>query len=595
MKYILLNVTIFFLSITSLIAQPIIEWEKIINAPNNGYTYMWVVKETPDGGYIIGGQADGGIGGDKTAPNKGKTDYWVIKLKEDRSVEWDKTYGGTANDQLWDIVLTPDGGYLLAGDSNSDAGFDKSEDCKSQPTEDGLPPNYWLVKITADGEKQWDKTYGGPDGNYFETIQPTVDGGYVLAGSSNGYNVFKLSQDGFVEWEKRYTGQSRTSISSLKMIRQTADKGFVMAGLSNADVGNDKSQPSRGNDDYWIIKTDSTGAVLWDKVYGGSRTDQARDVTILSNGSYLITGTSNSPKSGEKSEGLSSKYGPDPWILLLNPDGELLWENTVGANGPLFFYEEQKNRNVVLAGRSGPNPDKTEKTSGAWMVTLDTTGMIVSDLSLSYNEFGDYHFVKTSDGGFLLYNYIYKITKYSSPPPPLPVKLNAFDIINENATAILQWQTTSETRSDHFEVEHSTNAKTWNRIAIVNANRESNALQSYQFIHTSPVKGDNYYRLKMADTDGTYAYSSIEQVKFEFDFDISVYPNPAAETIHLEAADWSKVKGLQILNSQGGTLYSAGNKPPQNINAKLLRPGLYFIKFTFVDGTETIRKIAVGQ
>jgi hypothetical protein len=585
----LMAFTFLFASIQSL-AQPVVQWDRIVSAPTNTYTFIWAAKQTPDGGYILGGQADGGVGGEKTGANKGETDYWVIKLRADRTIEWDQTYGGEFNDILKEIVLTPDGGYLLGGYSSSNAGVDKSEDCTCKDGEGDFSPDYWLVKISSNGTKQWDKTYGGVGEDFFKTLQITSNGGFLLAGGAQGgYNVFNLSASGDVLWEKTYRS---LGFSQFGTIEQTSDGGYIMVGSTDAGIGNDKTTPSNSAYDYWIIKTDPGGSVLWDKTFGGSGRDIGDSIHQLSDGSFVVCGRSNSPISGDKGEDRTDEFAYDPWILGLDATGALMWEEVFGSSGRMSFYEEKQDGQIVLAGISLPNLDKTSNTNSAWMLTVDSTGSKVSDLSLPYTLSA---FSKTSDGGFLLYGGVYRVVKFSNPEPPLPVTLKNFSATKENTIAELTWQTTSETNSDRFEVEHSVNAKSWNPISIVYAKGQSNALQSYQFTHASPVNGDNYYRLKMIDTDGTFTHSRIEQVKFDLGFDVLIYPNPVTETIHLQAADWSKVKRVRILNNQGKALYSSVNKPSQDINARSLKPGLYFIKVMNTDGTETTRKIAIGQ
>jgi hypothetical protein len=120
-------------------------------------------------------------------------------------------------------------------------------------------------------------------------------------------------------------------------------------------------------------------------------------------------------------------------------------------------------------------------------------------------------------------------------------------------------------------------------------------LQSYQFNHTNPVNGENYYRLKMIDTEDSFTYSKIEQVKLYLGFEVLVYPNPVTESIHLQAPDWPKVRSVQILNNQGKRLYSSGEKPVQEVSVKVFKSGLHFFRLTFADGTEITRKLAVGQ
>ncbi|QRR01299.1 CBM96 family carbohydrate-binding protein [Dyadobacter sandarakinus] len=178
--------------------------------------------------------------------------------------------------------------------------------------------------------------------------------------------------------------------------------------------------------------------------------------------------------------------------------------------------------------------------------------------------------------------------------PPLPVTLTVFTAQKESATARLTWQTISETRSDHFEVEHSTNARSWNLLGAVNAKGESTALENYQFTHLHPGHGSNYYRLKMVDADGSFTYSQVKQITFELDFEIAVYPNPATEIIHLKTADWSKVSAVRILNNAGKVLYQSQNAPVQSIVTRDFNAGFYFVQIALADGTMTTRKVVIA-
>lgn len=159
----------------------------------------------------------------------------------------------------------------------------------------------------------------------------------------------------------------------------------------------------------------------------------------------------------------------------------------------------------------------------------------------------------------------------------------------------LIWQTTSETHSERFEVEHCMNGKSWTVLATVTAQGESSGLHAYQYVHNAPNAGDNWYRLKMVDTDRTFTYSSIKFVNFDLSFNVTVFPNPVSGTIHLQVGDWSKVSKVQVYNSQGHVLYISDRKLKQDINAKAFAIGIYFIKVSLKDRSEKTQTVVVKR
>jgi hypothetical protein len=151
------------------------QWDKRFGGTD--WDELWSIQQTTDGGYILGGYSNSGIGDDKTEDSRGIDDYWVVKTDATGNKQWDKRFGGTDYDELLSIQQTKDGGYILGGQSSSGIGGDKTED--SRGGED-----YWIVKTDADGNKQWDKRFGGTDDDRLYSIQQTKDGGYILGGES---------------------------------------------------------------------------------------------------------------------------------------------------------------------------------------------------------------------------------------------------------------------------------------------------------------------------------------------------------------------------------------------------------------------------
>ncbi|QRR01433.1 T9SS type A sorting domain-containing protein [Dyadobacter sandarakinus] len=618
MKCILLNVTLFFLAITSLLAQPAIQWDKTIGG--NSVDRLNSVQQTLDGGYIVGGTSYSGVSGEKSDSARGNGDYWIVKLAADGTKQWDRTLGGTGDETFSTIRQANDGSYFVAGYSNSGISGDKTD-----PSNSGYS-DLWILNLAADGKINWQKTIGTGNNDFMEDMEVAPDGGLAIAGTSSeiffnesvsnhGWFV-KLSATGELEWSRDYKVNFNTML--LTSITLAPGGGYLLGADTSGNEGIFGS--------YYLIRVSDDGTTLWTKrIRGGASNDtftnsELRSVLATQDGGFLVGGHSRDGKGLDKSE---DSFNEDFWVVKVNSNGVIEWENTIQANDRenLAGMQMTNDGGYLLFGgtRSGVDLDKKAVNSGLlnyWLVKLSNDGTVLWDkviggIRVNYSVDIAKDIVPTRDGGFMLGGYSnspigadktepsrgsedYWIVKLA-PEAPLPIRLANFMVRKELDIANLAWQTDSETNSDHFKVQHSTDGKAWALLALINAAGESTKSTTYHYSHTNPVAGDNYYRLKMVDTDGTFTYSKVEHLKFDQSISVSVYPNPVTKTIHLQTADWSKVKGVQVVNNQGKTLYSSGNKPSQDINARSLTPGLYFIKLTLADGTETTRKIAVGQ
>ncbi|MCE7065646.1 T9SS type A sorting domain-containing protein [Dyadobacter sp. CY326] len=169
--------------------------------------------------------------------------------------------------------------------------------------------------------------------------------------------------------------------------------------------------------------------------------------------------------------------------------------------------------------------------------------------------------------------------------PPLPVTLAAFNVKKEGNVATLVWSTTSESNSDHFEVQHSGDGKKWDVLAIVTAQGESKALVTYNYTHTSPL-ATNLYRLKMIDQDETFAFSSIKSLNFDGDAQISVYPNPTTD--HLVLNSNAAISSVKFYDQRGVLVMNALPDASNAIDVKKLNQGIYFIKINNSASTKRI-------
>lgn len=176
---------------------------------------------------------------------------------------------------------------------------------------------------------------------------------------------------------------------------------------------------------------------------------------------------------------------------------------------------------------------------------------------------------------------------------PLPVVLKSFSASQELNQTILNWATTEESNSRHFEIQRSSNAKLWSTIATVNSEGESKILKNYTFADPNPIAGINYYRLKMVDNDDTFAYSKIESVEFP---EISqAWPNPTSGVVHLSPTIGRKIKSAQLWDMSGKLVKSLEPSVNNTVHVGTAVEGLYLIKVIQDDNSQITSKIVVNK
>ena len=268
------------------------QWNQTYGGPSldNGLS----VVETSDGGYMVAGYT--------VSFGAGGADVWLIKTNATGTVQWNQTYGGPNNDVGWSVVETSDGGYAIAGrtDSYGAGGRD-----------------FWLVKTNATGNIQWNQTYGGPDDDQGVSMVETSDGGYAIIGytysfGAGGHDVWlvKTNATGNAQWNQTYGGPDD---DYGRFVVQTTDGGYMVASFTNSS--------GDGGYDFWLFKTDATGTVQWNQTYGGPGDDVVRSVVETSDGGYAIVGVTDSYGSGSS----------DVWLVKTNATGTVQWNQTYGG------------------------------------------------------------------------------------------------------------------------------------------------------------------------------------------------------------------------------------------------------------------------
>jgi uncharacterized delta-60 repeat protein len=367
MKRIILSGMLFliFISFISLYAQ----WAGTYGGSLSDDVHSF--QQTTDGGYIVAGSTNSfGAGSD---------DFWILKFTSDGGIEWQKTYGGSVNDVAHSIQQTSDGGYIVAGETSS-FGTEGQD--------------IWVLKLASDGGIEWQRTYGGDEVVSASSIRQTVDGGYIVVARihtigedkwGNDIWILKLTSDGDIEWQKTYGGNRNDTASFLQ---QRSDGGYIVVGHTESF--------GAGGADIWILKLSPAGNIEWQKTYGGSEDEVVNSFQQTSDGGYIAAGRTESFGAGEN----------DFWILKLTSDGDIEWQKTYGESEGegASSIQQTIDGGYIVAGSTNIYAEWGSNSRGnIWILKLSSTG--ATEWKHAYG--GGYTYSassirQTSDGGYIV-------------------------------------------------------------------------------------------------------------------------------------------------------------------------------------------------
>jgi len=308
------------------------------------HQHAQTVHQTRDGGYILLGNT--------SSYGAGAYDAWVIKTDANGYKQWDRTFGGSEHDWGSAIQQTKDGGYILVGLTRS-CGAGESD--------------AWMIKTDAQGNRQWERIFGGSEPDSARSVHQTLDGGFILLGvlgrtfsHSYGYAdgvawLIKTDAQGNKTWERTF---SKGDNDEGQFVQETEDGGYIL-------LCSTKTNRAR---DYWLIKTDSWGHQQWERTFGGNEDDSPRSAQQLHDGGYVLLGSTESFGAG----------GQDAWLIKTDALGHKQWDRTFGGNTDDWgeSVQETEDGGLIFAGTTQYHEkDNPDLGGDAWLVRFCPTSI----------------------------------------------------------------------------------------------------------------------------------------------------------------------------------------------------------------------------
>ena len=467
-------------------------WEK--NLYTTDYEYGFQLFETTEGGYAV-------LAYERT----GDSDYALLEFSENREIISENTYGGTFIEEPGNFLQAADGGYIICGDSNSADGD------VSNPR-GGY--DVWIVKTNDSGEIEWEKNFGG-----------TQD--------ESGAKLYK------------------------------ADDGFLLITSSYSSDGD--AHNNYGGADFWIVKLSENLEIEWENNFGGSGQDVPVSAFITSEQQFIIAGHSDS----QDYDVQNPKGDLDYWVIKLDGNGDLIWEKTFGGTGEDETYGmiknlETDNQYLIFGNSTSYNGDVSNAngSTDGWIVNIDTDGNVVWDKSFGdqyHNHITDFKYTQNTDG------FIYSTIDFGP---------NNSTVQNSIATTDLNGTQTGELIFGFLPVS-------WMGPQYIIY--EIKPASDGNYLVTGGVGDDTYHAVWFAKI-GIENLSNSENKLAQ---DVKIYPNPAEDFMTINST--APIQKIEIYNATGNLVFESGVDSNLNsrINIRNLPAGSYIISIQTPDGIQT--------
>ena len=309
--------------------------------------------QTTDGGFAMAGYSMSSDG--DASSNEGFHDNWLIKVDSQGNLLWEKSFGFSGHDHAYTLIETADGGLFMAGFLDVTASGGEGSTNRSSIINRHGVGEFWCHKLDAQGNVLWQRYFGGSSNDRAHSVVQSDDGGFVLTGFSEStdfditnnkgsydYWVIKLTPNGDLLWSKNFGG---SGIDQSRSLVKADDNSYIIAGNSFSTDG-DISQ-NLGSSDFWLVKINDFGDLVWEHSYGGSNFDYATSIKRCSEG-YLVSGYSRS-----RNLDINVNYGDnDFWVIKIDEQGTILWQKNFGGSGLDLAYDvvEDNFQNIYIVG-----------------------------------------------------------------------------------------------------------------------------------------------------------------------------------------------------------------------------------------------------
>jgi hypothetical protein len=488
-----------------------------------------------------------------------------------------KTLGGINQDMLVGSKKTVDNGYILYGYSSSGISGDKTESCRGGN-------DFWIIKLNANLNIQWQKTIGGIGEDLITDLILCADSSFLCVGSSSSpisnektvpcfgnydYWVLKLDNNGNLIWQNVYGGTDSDQANS---IIQFNDGKIFISGMSKSNISGNKTENCRGSNDYWIICTDSLGNKLWDKTIGGNLTDRDAKIVKSSNDKLIILGSSNSPISNEKT---SPCFGNlDLWIVEIDTGGNIIWDKTYGGSeNDGFGFED-----IILCD------------DNIYLCSSSSSG-ISGNKSDSCRGFDDYWILKLDKNGNKFWDKTIGGSNYDIPNSILYAQNDQLVVLGSSMSDITCDKTENSIGAyDYWVIGLDTNGLLkWQKTiggtdedhlqyAIELANNNymifGNSQSGISGLKTEVCRGSfDYWLVEIANN---YGISDLLETK------IYIYPNPTTSSLTINGI--TNINTAEVYNISGKLLLTKQLNTNQ-LDISSLAKGLYLIKLSTEEGS----------
>jgi hypothetical protein len=514
------------------------------------------------------------------------------------TIQWQRCYGGTSTELGKSIFLTQDGGYILAGSSSSVDGDITGHHAST--VYGNLNYDFWIVKIDSSGNIQWQKSEGGSDMDYGESIIQTSDLGYIIAGASRSndgdvtynhnplrddYWIIKLDTSGNLLWDKSLGGSNFDHAYS---VQEITNNGCIIAGYA---ISNDSDVTgNNGYRDYWIVKIDSSRNIHWQKCYGSTSYDDAFSILKTKDGGYIVAGNASANNGNVTGYHGNNATCHDAWVIKLDSSGNLQWQKCFGGSSTDGAYSIQQtfDGGYIFSGYTysndgnvSGNHDTTSGTSDFWIVKIDYLGNIQWQKCYGGSD-GDQAFSiqQTNDRGYIVAG---KTNSNDGDITGFHGIITGSDLYNDiwivklDTIGNLQWQ---KCIGGSHDDQASTIKETNDGGFIVIGNTYSN---------DGDVTGNHgaadYWAVKLAPPP-----LEIKTKSMIFS-DFSIYPNPANRNFTVNVP--TKTKYIELLNSIGQVIEKRIGCHEEKVKFELKDYGFYFVRI--VTDKKTITKKVVIQ